>query len=99
MASTSATLRDKVFLRDGNVCQYCLAAGVALEPDHVVPVAWGGPTEAGNLVAACARCNNDKGALDLDTYMMVLRRRDGLTAEQTRSIARRVRAALRKPLS
>lgn len=51
-------------MRDcGRRCVYC---GAVLELqdatlDHVYPLSQGGPHAAGNVVAACARCNRMKG--------------------------------------
>jgi len=55
-----ATLRDC-----GRRCVYC-AVPLALEAatlDHVYPRARGGPDVAGNVVAACVRCNRMKADL------------------------------------
>lgn len=62
-----SALRNRVFSRDGWACVYCgrtvqeLPDGEALTADHIVPVADGGPTVEGNLVACCTRCNSTKG--------------------------------------
>ncbi len=53
-------LRAAVLLRDKATCAYCDQPGTHI--DHVVPVSQGGPTHPDNLVAACARCNLEKGA-------------------------------------
>jgi 5-methylcytosine-specific restriction enzyme A len=44
------------------VCAYCgrAVASRALTLDHVVPVARGGRSVKGNVVAACKECNNRK---------------------------------------
>lgn len=55
-------LRRKVFQRDGMVCQYCGAAGVPLECDHIHPVSRGGGNEIDNLTTACRDCNRAKKA-------------------------------------
>jgi 5-methylcytosine-specific restriction endonuclease McrA len=59
----SKTLRFEIFKRDSFTCQYCgeRPPNVALEVDHIVAVAMGGKTEAGNLVTACKDCNRGKG--------------------------------------
>ncbi|MCP3968173.1 MAG: HNH endonuclease [Lentisphaerae bacterium] len=44
------------------ICHYCgkkFPAG-ELTMDHVVPVARGGRSNKGNIVACCKECNNDK---------------------------------------
>ena len=56
-------LRDEVMERDGFQCGYAAADGTRcgarkdLQIDHVVPVAAGGVTEAGNLRVACRAHN------------------------------------------
>lgn len=52
-----------VYLRDDYHCQYCDKKFPAMELtyDHVVPRAAGGKTDWNNIVAACHRCNADKG--------------------------------------
>jgi 5-methylcytosine-specific restriction endonuclease McrA len=58
-------LKLEILERDGRTCQYCgcLLIG-SLESsvmEHVIPESQGGPLESYNLVAACFRCNNQKG--------------------------------------
>jgi len=53
-----------LFNRDSWMCQYC---GIeccysAITVDHVLPASRGGRTTWKNCVAACKRCNNNKGA-------------------------------------
>ena len=59
-AMKHATLRDC-----GRRCVYCaVALGYeTLTLDHVYPRAHGGPDVAGNVVAACGRCNRMKADL------------------------------------
>lgn len=54
--------RFEIFKRDGFRCQYCgrRAPDVALEVDHIDPVANGGENEDGNLITACKDCNRGK---------------------------------------
>lgn len=54
-------LRREVFRRDGGRCVACGSAEL-LQFDHVIPVALGGATSAGNLQLLCAECNREKGA-------------------------------------
>ena len=37
--------------------------------DHKTPVSKGGTNNTENLVASCARCNNEKSDMDFDAYM------------------------------
>lgn len=55
--------RRSILLRDDFRCQYCGEefSSEELTYDHVVPRARGGRTEWANIVAACVRCNADKG--------------------------------------
>lgn len=56
--------RREVFQRSGGCCHYC-AAPLQLDGtwhvEHQLPRALGGADEALNLVAACVRCNLEKG--------------------------------------
>jgi len=51
--------RKTVFERDGYRCQYCGRPAENL--DHVIPRAQGGEHSWLNVVAACRRCNTQKG--------------------------------------
>ncbi|WP_197502334.1 MULTISPECIES: HNH endonuclease [Gordonia] len=58
-------MRERIL--DVEACHYC----GALWPDiveHVVPVAQGGGVDLDNLVAACRRCNVEKGAHTPDQW-------------------------------
>jgi hypothetical protein len=50
-------IRDRIFARDGYVCQYCGATDVKLHCDHVIPVSRGGTNDDENLATACETCN------------------------------------------
>lgn len=63
--SISVRLRRQVTERDGHRCSYCRSpefVGVPMVIDHVVPQTAGGATTLDNLVLACYRCNEFKGA-------------------------------------
>lgn len=101
-----ATLRERVFLRDGFRCGYCRhhdPTGATLAVDHVVPASWfvvgvfagQNPDDPGNLATACNPCNQSKAVMDLATFALYLRRRYG---RDTRALVRRVRASLARPL-
>ena len=53
--------RFNVFLRDRFKCQYCGKKNQELTFDHVIPRAVGGQTTWENIVAACTKCNDEKG--------------------------------------
>lgn len=62
--SVSKRLRYEILRRDGFTCRYCGASApdVALEVDHIIPVALGGTDNPRNLVAACVDCNSGKAS-------------------------------------
>lgn len=53
--------RRNILERDRHTCQYCLYRGDGLTLDHVIPRSRGGGDTWENLVAACVRCNVQKG--------------------------------------
>lgn len=61
-SGVTPALRVRVFRRDGNRCRYCRSCDGPFELDHVVPVSMGGSSRMSNLVVACRRCNQRKGA-------------------------------------
>jgi len=71
--SKVAFTRFNLFLRDEFACQYCGAIG-DLTFDHVVPRAAGGITSWENVVAACSKCNLQKGSKSLRRSGMTLRK-------------------------
>ena len=69
--------RHNIYMRDGNMCQYCSAElpRSELNLDHVVPRAQGGRTTWENVVCCCVRCNLSKGARTPDQASMKLRKK------------------------
>lgn len=69
----SARTRFHVLKRDGFACQYCggRAPEVALECDHIQPIADGGPNTKLNLVAACRACNGGKSGTPLPDALVL----------------------------
>lgn len=59
----SQKTRFEVFKRDSFTCQYCGATAptIALQVDHIEPVAKGGSNEIINLITSCFSCNSGKG--------------------------------------
>ena len=64
-----------LFNIQSGACVYCgdgmtLALGSTKTAtlDHVVPRSRGGPTNEGNLVAACSLCNRSKGSLSVKEF-------------------------------
>jgi len=66
-ASLPPGKRFEILSRDNFTCRYCgrNSNEVAIEIDHIVPIAKGGLHIDENLVAACVECNLGKG----DTYI------------------------------
>jgi len=56
--------KNNLYLRDLYTCQYCNTKHTRQELtlDHVTPVSKGGKTNWLNIVAACKRCNSNKGS-------------------------------------
>jgi 5-methylcytosine-specific restriction endonuclease McrA len=55
---------DQALRRDGNRCRWCgreFGALVTPTTDHLIPRIKGGPSWLENEVAACRRCNSDRG--------------------------------------
>jgi 5-methylcytosine-specific restriction endonuclease McrA len=57
-----------VLNRDGYECTYC--GEPANEVDHVISRKDGGTDDLDNLVAACRRCNNSKGAGQAAVFLL-----------------------------
>lgn len=72
-------LRERVAAQAGYRCGYCLTptriTGMAMEIEHIIPEAMGGPTLEDNLWLACTACNLHKSdravAADPDTGEIV----------------------------
>ncbi len=69
-----ALTNGSLFRRDGHLCMYCgrSVKDHDLTRDHIIPSSKGGKDVWTNVVAACRRCNNHKGALTLDQAKMKL---------------------------
>jgi 5-methylcytosine-specific restriction endonuclease McrA len=69
---------DAVLERDGATCVWCgrvFADLVRPTTDHVVPRLKGGPSWLENEVAACRRCNSDRGHRSPVEWLEECRRR------------------------
>lgn len=64
--------RANLFRRDRGECQYC-GSKRHLTLDHVIPRSKGGKTNWTNLVAACHRCNVNKGDKSPEQVGLILR--------------------------
>lgn len=75
----------RMYVAQGKVCAYCEEPCDGLpdpDPEHVLALSRGGRNDATNLVAACRRCNTDKGDLTLTEWAQSRTRR-GLPAVNT----------------
>ena len=55
--------KKAAYKRDDGLCFWCGRELEAFEADHLIPHSAGGPTTDDNLVAACGRCNAQKGTM------------------------------------
>ncbi|HRF96888.1 MAG TPA: HNH endonuclease signature motif containing protein [Aggregatilineales bacterium] len=63
MAYIPKILRQQVIERAHGLCEYCQTSQlivIALQIDHVLPIALGGQTNLDNLCLACEFCNGHK---------------------------------------
>ena len=63
-----------LFKRDAHRCLYCgnIFQYSELSRDHIIPLAYGGRDVWTNVVTACKRCNNHKGARTPEAANMLL---------------------------
>lgn len=64
-----SAIREAVWQRDGEVCQYCDATIGPFHLDHVMPWSRGGAHSVENLVVSCATCNWSKGTKTLAEWL------------------------------
>ncbi len=57
------------FFKRGRACIYC-GDGPIKRWDHLVAISKGGDTVLGNMVPACARCDDSKGAKDFREWAL-----------------------------
>jgi 5-methylcytosine-specific restriction endonuclease McrA len=74
----------------GHRCSYCGDKG-RMTIDHVLPIAYGGLDEIGNLLPACAQCNSSKNASPVESWY---RRQPFFTEARWRKIQRYCPAAV-----
>ena len=60
-ASILASLRERIYKRDGYRCLFC-GTDSDLTLDHIHPKSLGGPHTEDNLQTLCRSCNSSKGA-------------------------------------
>jgi len=61
--------RERVFKRDGRVCQICGTDEGEMHIDHVIPRKVGGDHSLDNLRVLCKSCNLRKGALNEGVFL------------------------------
>ena len=61
--------RDRVFSRDGRVCQICGTDEGEMHIDHIIPRKAGGTHDLDNLRVLCKSCNLRKGALNDGVFL------------------------------
>lgn len=94
-------VREYLLEKWGRECAYCGTADTPLEVEHVVPRSRGGSNRISNLTLSCHDCNQEKGALPLDTFftfgkgMLKRLKQNGHTADTCLS---RVQHQLKQPL-
>ena len=61
--------RERVFMRDGRVCQVCGTDEGEMHIDHIIPRKVGGDHSLDNLRVLCKNCNLRKGALNEGVFL------------------------------
>ena len=57
---TLPALRARAARRQKGLCYWCKQPMLGVTADHLIPLYAGGQTRPGNIVAACAKCNNHR---------------------------------------
>ncbi len=61
--------RERVFSRDGRMCQICGTDEGEMHIDHIIPRKSGGTHDLDNLRVLCKSCNLRKGALNDGVFL------------------------------
>ena len=61
--------RERVFMRDGRMCQLCGTDEGEMHIDHIIPRKVGGDHSLDNLRVLCKSCNLRKGALNEGVFL------------------------------
>jgi len=61
--------RERVFMRDGRMCQLCGTDEGEMHIDHIIPRKSGGDHSLDNLRVLCKSCNLRKGALNEGVFL------------------------------
>ncbi|MHB8318149.1 MAG: RNA-guided endonuclease IscB [Acidimicrobiales bacterium] len=62
--------REYLLAKFNRTCAYCGATDVPLNIDHIYPRSKGGTDRVSNLVLACIDCNQSKGNLNLNEWLI-----------------------------
>ena len=63
------TQRERVFMRDGRLCQICGTDQGEMHIDHIIPRKVGGTHDLDNLRVLCKSCNLRKGSLNDGVFL------------------------------
>jgi 5-methylcytosine-specific restriction endonuclease McrA len=61
--------RDRVFARDGRMCQICGTDEGEMHIDHIIPRKVGGTHDLDNLRVLCKSCNLRKGSMNDGVFL------------------------------
>jgi 5-methylcytosine-specific restriction endonuclease McrA len=61
--------RERVFMRDGRMCQICGTDQGEMHIDHIIPRKVGGTHDLDNLRVLCKSCNLRKGSLNDGVFL------------------------------
>lgn len=82
-------VKEYLLNKYGNSCQYCQGASkdTILEVEHMISKANGGSNSLKNLNISCRKCNQDKGSLNLDDWLIKLKKsKSKLSQERVKCI-------------
>lgn len=63
-------VREYLLEKWHRTCAYCGAQNVPLQVEHIEPRANGGSNRVSNLTLACQPCNQKKGSIHVDTFLI-----------------------------
>lgn len=63
-------VREYLLEKWGRTCAYCDKTDVPLQLEHIQPKASGGSNRISNLTLSCAKCNQKKGAMPVEQFLM-----------------------------
>lgn len=86
--------RFTIYLRDSFTCLYCGTSTRSLTLDHV----YGHSNCSSNLATCCLSCNSAKRNVSQRKWYTLLRKREGLSIQDTKRIQSRLYRQLKKPL-